>query len=479
MLTLAIFSVLLLLLMIDVPIAVAIGFTAVAFFVAQGQTSFLAMLPQRMYSGTTGFTLLAIPFFILAGNLMNIAGVTSRIYRFALALVGWMKGGLAQVNIIGSVIFSGMSGTALADAAGIGTIEIKAMKDHGYPVDAAVGVTAASGGNHGAAVAYASACLGHPARIFVPTVSSPVKIARIRAYGADVVVAGDRYADAALLSEQWARESGALVVHPYDSPFTIAGQGTVAPEIVDQIGLAPDVLLVPVGGGGLLAGCLAWIRERWPATRVIGVEPAGAASMQAALWAGHPVRLDRLDTFADGVAVRTAGTLTLPIIQQKGCEWATVAEGQICSEMLDLYQTDGVITEPAGALASAALRTQVSVEPGQTVVAIVSGGNNDVSRYAEIVERSLIFEGRKHYFLVQFPQEPGALRRFLDEVLGPDDDITLFEYVKRSNREVGPALVGVELGDPGSLDELLRRMEHSQLQVEVIDPESPFYRFLV
>lgn len=170
---------------------------------------------------------------------------------------------------------------------------------------------------------------------------------------------------------------------------------------------------------------------------------------------------------------------TFPIIRDLGCEWATVPEGQICSEMLDLYQVDGVIAEPAGALASAALRHQVKVEPGQQVVAIVSGGNNDVSRYAEDLERSWAYEGRKHYFLVTFPQEPGALRLFLNEVLGPDDDITLFEYVKRSNREVGPALVGVELGDPATLPELLQRMQTSPLQVEAIDPDSPFYRFLV
>ena len=265
----------------------------------------------------------------------------------------------------------------------------------------------------------------------------------------------------------------------FDHEQIIAGQGTVASEIVQQLGAAPDVLLLPVGGGGLLAGCLTWLRERWPATRIVAVEPVGARSMQAALQAGHPVRLTDLDTFADGVAVRTAGRITFEIVKSLGCEWATVPEGQICSEMLELYQTDGVIAEPAGALAPAALRSVVSVEPGQRVVAVVSGGNNDVSRYSEIVERSLIFEGRKHYFLVTFPQEPGALRRFLDEILGPEDDITYFQYVKRSNREVGPAMVGVELGDPGSFPVLLQRLRHSPLQVEVLDPDSPVYRFLV
>lgn len=346
----------------------------------------------------------------------------------------------------------------------------------------AAGVVCASAGNHGQGVAFACALLGIKGRIFCPTTTPRQKRDRMLGLGGEwveLVFVGNTYDEAAAAAAAEAKATGATKVHAFDDERTIAGQGTVAPEIVDQLGTAPDVLLVPVGGGGLLAGCLTWLRERWPRTRVIGVEPTGANSMQAALWAGHPVRLDKIDTFADGVAVRTAGEKTWPIIKRMGCEWATVPEGQICSEMLDLYQVDGVIAEPAGALASAALRSEVQVEPGQTVVAIVSGGNNDVSRYAEIVERSLVFEGRKHYFLVSFPQEPGALRRFLSDVLGPDDDITLFEYVKRSNRELGPALVGIELGDPASYPSLLQRIDDSPLQVEVIDPSSPFYRFLV
>ena len=199
--------------------------------------------------------------------------------------------------------------------------------------------------------------------------------------------------------------------------------------------------------------------------------------MAAALEAGEPVRLAKVDSFVDGAAVRRAGDITFPLVRDHDIEVITVAEGAVCSEMLAMYQTDGIIAEPAGALASAALPGLA--ERGQTVVAIVSGGNNDVSRYSEIVERALVWEGRKHYFLVNFPQEPGALRRFLDEVLGPDDDITLFEYVKRNNRELGPALVGVELGDPAGLADLLRRMESSPMTVEPIDPDGPFYRFLI
>jgi threonine dehydratase len=234
-----------------------------------------------------------------------------------------------------------------------------------------------------------------------------------------------------------------------------------------------------VGGGGLLAGVVTWFADRHPETRLVGVEPAGAASLRAALDAGGPVDLDHVETFVDGAAVRRIGEGPYSVVAAAGTEVVSVPEGQVCSEMLDMYQTDGIIAEPAGALATAALRSAVHVEPGQTVVALVSGGNNDVSRYSEIVERSLVFEGRKHYFLVNFPQEPGSLRRFLDEVLGPDDDITLFEYVKRSNRELGPALVGIELGDPGELPGLLDRMAASPMTVEPIDPDGPFYRFLV
>jgi threonine dehydratase len=208
------------------------------------------------------------------------------------------------------------------------------------------------------------------------------------------------------------------------------------------------------------------------------VEPAGAPCMREALAAGHPVQLDAIDTFVDGAAVRQVGALPFAIAERHGLQIVTVPEGRVCSEMLNMYQVDGIIAEPAGALAAAALG-EWNPEPGQTVVAMLSGGNNDVSRYAEIIERALIFEGRKHYFLVNFPQEPGALRRFLDEVLGPNDDITYFEYTKRSNRDLGPALVGVELRNPDDLPGLRERIARSNIEVEVIDPESSMYRFLL
>ena len=249
-------------------------------------------------------------------------------------------------------------------------------------------------------------------------------------------------------------------------------------EIASELGPLPEVLVLPVGGGGLLAGAAAWTGGQDWSGRLVGVEPGGATSMSAALAAGHPVPLATIDTFVDGAAVRQVGEYTYAQIAASDAEILHVAEGRVCSEMLDLYQVDGIISEPAGALASAAL-DQLGELAGKTVVCVLSGGNNDVSRYPEIVERSLVHEGLKHYFLVSFPQEPGALRRFLDHALGPDDDITLFEYVKRSNRETGPALVGLELAHRADLEPLLARLGELPLTVERITPEQVAFRFLV
>ena len=344
------------------------------------------------------------------------------------------------------------------------------------------GVVCASAGNHGQGLAYACSALGVRGRVYVPRTTPRQKRDRMAALGGDVVsieVVGDTYDDAAAAALDDARRSGAVLVPAFDDARTIAGQGTVVREAVEQLGAAPDLVVLPVGGGGLLAGGVAWLGERQPSVRVVGVEPAGAASMAAALAAGGPVVLDRVDTFVDGAAVRRVGDVTFPLVRDSGAQLVAVAEGRVCTEMLALYQTDGIIAEPAGALAAAALGDAVHPAPGTTTVVVLSGGNNDVSRYAEVVERALVHEGRKHYFLVEFPQEPGALRQFLDEVLGPDDDITLFEYVKRNNRETGPALVGIELGSPEDLPALLERMRLAPPSIELVPPDSPLFRFLL
>ncbi|MDP3968350.1 MAG: threonine ammonia-lyase IlvA [Nocardioides sp.] len=354
----------------------------------------------------------------------------------------------------------------------------------------AVGVTCASAGNHAQGVALACARAGVRARIFLPRTTPRQKRERVAALGGhlvEVVITGDTYDEAAEAAASYAGTSGAVVVPAFDDPAVVAGQGTVTLEVLAQLqaeaGRVPDLLLLPVGGGGLIAGAVAALADRAD-VRLAGVEPAGAASMAAAVAAGAPVTLEEIDGFVDGAAVRRVGSVTHAVVAAAAItpHLTTVPEGRVCVEMLELYQADGIVAEPAGALATAALPTvaaDLGLAPGSTVVCVLSGGNNDVSRYAEVVERALVYEGRKHYFLVDFPQEPGALRRFLDEVLGPDDDITLFEYVKRNNRETGPALVGVELSDPDDLAGLHARMEESPLRVEQVPPDSPLFRFLL
>jgi threonine dehydratase len=344
------------------------------------------------------------------------------------------------------------------------------------------GVVCASAGNHAQGVAWACRTLGLPARIYVPGTTPRQKRDRIRILGdrfVTILVHGETYDDASAEASRDASRTGAVLVPAFDDPRTVAGQGTVAREILDQLGRPPDRIVVPVGGGGLLAGMAAWLHERHPDVATVGIEPAGAACMVAALAAGGPVLLDEIDAFVDGAAVRLAGAVTYPLVRDLADDVRTVDEGRVCSEMLRLYQHDGIIAEPAGALASAAIGDAVRPAPGEVTVCVLSGGNNDVSRYNEIVERSLVYEGLKHYFLVEFPQEPGALRRFLEEILGPDDDITLFEYVKRNNREFGPALVGLELSRAADLVPLLGRMESSPLNCVRLQPGDPVFRFLI
>jgi threonine dehydratase len=297
----------------------------------------------------------------------------------------------------------------------------------------------------------------------------------------EIVLGGDTYDEASAAASRHASASGATLVPAFDDPRTIAGQGTIAVEVLGQLEGEPDLVVVPVGGGGCIAGITTYLAERTTTTSVLGVEPAGAAAMIAALAEGEPVTLPHIDQFVDGAAVHRVGVLTHAALAAAGdmVSMTTVDEGAVCTAMLDLYQNEGIIAEPAGALSVAALMETDHIEPGSTVVALVSGGNNDVSRYGEILERSLVHLGLKHYFLVNFPQEPGALRRFLDEVLGPNDDITLFEYVKRNNRETGPALIGVELGSAEDLEPLMSRMQESDIEVEQLKPDSQAYRYLI
>jgi len=367
----------------------------------------------------------------------------------------------------------------------------------------AAGVVAASAGNHAQGVAFACRAMEISGRIYVPANTPKQKRDRIMVHGGgfvELIPTGETYDAAAAAAAADVERTGATMVPPFDDTRTAAGQGTIAAEILEQLGEAPDSVVVPVGGGGCIAGIATYLHERAPETTIVGVEPVGAASMTAALVAGGPVTLPDVDPFVDGAAVKRVGDLPYAVVSALGASVVShaslplvtgtrtgngperfamtqVDEGAICTAMLQLYQNEGIIAEPAGALSVTALG-QLDVAPGSTVVCLISGGNNDVSRYGEILERSLVHLGLKHYFLVDFPQEPGALRRFLDEVLGPDDDITLFEYVKRNNRETGAALVGIELGSADGLSDLLDRMRTSRIVVEQLEPGSPAYRYL-
>jgi threonine dehydratase len=344
------------------------------------------------------------------------------------------------------------------------------------------GVVCASAGNHAQGFALACRSMGVHGRVYVPAKTPKQKRDRIRYHGGDfieLIVGGLTYDLAAAAALEDVARTGATFVPPYDDPRTMAGQGTIAVEILEQLETEPDLVIVPVGGGGCIAGITTYLAERTANTSVLGIEPAGAAAMIAALAAGGPVTLQNIDQFVDGAAVSRAGALTYRALAAAGdmVSVIPVDEGAVCTAMLDLYQNEGIIAEPAGALSVAGLMEN-EVSAGSTVVCLISGGNNDVSRYGEVLERSLVHLGLKHYFLVDFPQEPGALRRFLDEVLGPNDDITLFEYVKRNNRETGAALVGIELGSAAGLDGLRERMNASGLHVEALEPGSPAYRYL-
>lgn len=344
------------------------------------------------------------------------------------------------------------------------------------------GVVCASAGNHAQGVAYACSKLGIKGTIFLPASTPRQKRKRIATIGGKwvdpVIVAGD-FDEANRVAAKAAEEGGKVYVHPYDDPYTIAGQGSIAVDLDSQLPADTDMVLIPVGGGGLIAGMATWLKAHRPGIRIVGVESAGAASMKAALQAGNPVSLERVDSFVDGTAVGRAGDLTYQIVRELVDDIVVVPEGAVCTEMLDLYHSEGVIAEPAGALASAAARNFLPQIPNGSVICLVSGGNNDLSRYAEVTERSGRYEGLRHYFLVTFNQEPGALRSFLNDVLSEGEDIIYFQYTKKNNRDTGPALVGIELPDSTDIKGLRRRMAASPLQVQEIDPSSQIFKILV
>lgn len=344
------------------------------------------------------------------------------------------------------------------------------------------GVVCASAGNHAQGVAVSCKMLGVKGVIFMPLNTPRQKIQRTKSFGGkwiEVKLVGDSFDIANEEALNFCKKNDKEFVHPFDDIRIIEGQATVGLEILEQLGKFPDYVIGPVGGGGLMSGVGYYIKNKESKTTLFGAEPQGAPSMIEAIKKQKPVTLPSVDTFVDGAAVKTAGEYTWKLCSEFLDDIFLIPEGKVCTEMIDLYQNDGIIAEPAGALSVSALDILAGKIKGKIVVCIISGGNNDITRYAEIIERSLIYKGLKHYFIVDFPQRPGSLRQFLDSALGSDDDITLFEYMKKNNRDSGPALIGIELTKKENFKPLLKRMDKLGIKYEIIDKNTSLYHFLV
>ena len=350
------------------------------------------------------------------------------------------------------------------------------------PAEKRRGIVCASAGNHAQGVAASCKALKVRGTIVMPRNTPRQKVDRVRSLGnawVGVELIGDSFDEAYRDAKRISDKDKKVFIHPFNDAFVIAGQGTVGAEILEQSHDPIDYLVVPVGGGGLIAGVGSYFKWKSPKTKIIGVEPKGAPAMFESLKKGRQIELEKIDTFVDGAAVRKVGDLTLTLTKKVADKVLLVPEGKVCTEMISLYQRDGIVAEPAGALSIAALEQLAKSIKGKTVVCVLSGGNNDISRYPEVIERSLVYQGLKHYFIINFSQRPGALRRFLDDALGPSDDITLFEYTKKNNRENGPALVGIELAKKENLQPLLKRMTAIGMSYEILEHDSPIFRFLI
>jgi threonine dehydratase len=350
------------------------------------------------------------------------------------------------------------------------------------PKECERGVVCASAGNHAQGVAFSCNRMGIKGYIYMPATTPKQKRQQVKFFGRDnieVILTGDTFDEASVAALAFSEENGIPFIHPFDDPRVIEGQATVGLEIIEVARGPIDYIFVPIGGGGLAAGLGAYIKEVSPQTKIIGVEPAGAASMKAAIEVGEAVELEWIDTFCDGTAVKKVGANTYGICSKVLDDIVTVPEGKICTTILELYNLNAIVAEPAGALAIAALDSYGDKIVGKRVVCIVSGNNNDISRTEEIRERSLLYEGLKHYFLVRFPQRSGALLNFVQQVLGPGDDITHFAYSKKTNREQGPAIVGIELTQKDDLSGLLERMETNGIIYEYLNNDPGLFQILV
>ncbi|MFS0781517.1 threonine ammonia-lyase IlvA [Bacillus sp. 1P06AnD] len=349
-------------------------------------------------------------------------------------------------------------------------------------VERANGVVCASAGNHAQGVAYACRKMNIQGKIFMPATTPRQKVNQVKMFGKDLVdiyLTGDTFDDSFAKAMECCEQEKRTFIHPFDDEKVMAGQGTVAVEFMHDCDEHVDYVFAAIGGGGLMAGVSTYCKSISPDTKCIGVEPKGASGMHASIKQKQVTALEEIDGFVDGAAVKCVGGKTFEMCNQNVEDIVVVPEGKVCTTILKLYNEQAIVAEPAGALSIAALDQYRDQIKGKNVVCIISGGNNDIDRMQEIKERSLLYEGFLHYFIVNFPQRAGALREFLDEVLGPNDDITRFEYTKNNNKESGPALVGIELKKPGEYNDMIQRMKKKGFHYVEVNKDEKLFNLLI
>ncbi|MBP7173780.1 MAG: threonine ammonia-lyase IlvA [Cloacibacterium sp.] len=345
-----------------------------------------------------------------------------------------------------------------------------------------VGIVCASAGNHAQGVAYSCRLLQVKGKIFMPITTPKQKISQVQLYGREwieIVLFGDTFDDAYHQALKVCTAENSTFIHPFDDEQVIAGQATVGMEILNNIESKIDYVFAPIGGGGLIAGLTTVFKKLSPTTQIIGVEPEGAASMKTSLEKGEVTELDSIDKFVDGAAVKRVGNLTFETVKNHISDIVLVPEGKVCTTILKLYNEEAIVVEPAGALSISALDFYKDKIKGKTVVCIISGSNNDILRTEEIKERSLLYEGLKHYFILQFPQRPGALKQFVSEILGPTDDITYFQFSQKTNRESGPAVIGIEVKKREDFDKVKTQMTENNFKFTYLNETPDLFTHLI
>lgn len=344
------------------------------------------------------------------------------------------------------------------------------------------GIVCASAGNHAQGVAFSCSKLQIIGSIFMPTTTPKQKIEQVKMFGREfieIVLTGDTFDAANAAAIAFAAESGRTFIPPFDDPKVMEGQGTIGREILNQAKVKLDYVFVPIGGGGLASGLGSYFKMMSPETKIIGVEPGGAPCMKAAIEAGELVELEHIDKFVDGAAVKKAGALTYQVCKEVLDDIVVVPEGAVCTTIIQMYNKSAIVVEPAGALASAALRFYADEIKGKNVACIVSGSNNDITRMEEIREKSLLYEGLKHYFIVNFPQKSGEILSFIRDVIGPEDDLVYIQYIKKTNKNFGPALIGIELARKEDFKGLTDRMDKHGISYEYINENNKLFEILI